>query len=143
MKPSQNLSFSFYFNPDHDDIDIFPPLHCPRVIRGSSRRSGLGLLEKPRQRVSSLGKQRWLPMRQSRSDVSMYELNREYHERYTKLNFAVMCYIQALKKLRTFYIYTGFIYTHTCNVRSTISVHVAQWLEHLTGDQDVTGCTHM
>ena len=32
---------------------------------------------------------------------------------------------------------------HICNVCSTISVHVAQWLEHLTGYQKVTGCTHM
>ena len=24
-----------------------------------------------------------------------------------------------------------------------ISVHVAEWLEHLTGHQKVTGCTHM
>ena len=29
------------------------------------------------------------------------------------------------------------------NLCSTISVHVAQWLEHLTGHQKVTGCTHM
>ena len=27
--------------------------------------------------------------------------------------------------------------------RSAISVHVAQWLEHLTGYQKVTGCAHM
>ena len=32
---------------------------------------------------------------------------------------------------------------HICNLCSTISVHVAQWLEHLTGHQKVTGCTHM
>ena len=32
---------------------------------------------------------------------------------------------------------------HICNLCSTISVHVAQWLEHLTDHQKVTGCTHM
>ena len=32
---------------------------------------------------------------------------------------------------------------HICNLCSTISVHVAQWLEHLTGHPNVTGCTHM
>ena len=32
---------------------------------------------------------------------------------------------------------------HICNLHSTISVHVAQWLEHLTVYQKVTGCTHM
>ena len=28
---------------------------------------------------------------------------------------------------------------HMCNICSTISVHVAQWLEHLNGHQKVTG----
>ena len=32
---------------------------------------------------------------------------------------------------------------YICNLRSTISVHVAQWLDHLTGHQKDTGlgCT--
>ena len=33
-----------------------------------------------------------------------------------------------------------YLYRNLC---SPIWVHVAQWLEHLTGHQKVTGCTHM
>ena len=37
--------------------------------------------------------------------------------------------------------YSG-LYTHV-NLCSLMPVHVAQWLEHLTGHEKVTGCTHI